>query len=421
MLYFMHRDLYLPESGGHKIDSWYSERVCPPCFDELTAWASYSKRLAWAIRFFKLAQRVVASTKEIENGRPLRPGRVFTSADLLRECVSKIIKPNTLATLRRIDHKAATKYLIDVAKTVAVDLYRINERENRYLLTQSPKGEIAEIDFDDSSRNRMPWSRSGNAWGFELELLTEHLPKLKCLTLAERSIWEQVHFDDKRFNSQHAELNVKAFYPDGKQICKTTAHTMFKRADAVIQTHLKIWHSNWDSITSHYVCGQTGTRPKNGLLGGLVDANGGKRTVRFGKFGILNRPAWADRIVPQGTCPAEYRPTVKPTERVRSKNECVNPNCRHGLAVGKDNFVLPAHRKNEAVRFLPATTSKNNTFCAGCEAITSAKPARVIEIPIATTLVTITPEPLDAMLASSFYLGENGLKNCNNNMEIAYA
>lgn len=122
------------KSGGHKIDSWYSERVCPTCFDELTAWASYSKRLAWAIRFFRLAERVVISKEQSGWRREHRPGRVFSKTDLLRECISKIIKPNTLATLRRIDHKPATKYLIDVAKTVAVDLYEINERENRYLL-----------------------------------------------------------------------------------------------------------------------------------------------------------------------------------------------------------------------------------------------------------------------------------------------
>jgi len=411
MLYFMHRDLYLPESGGHKIDSWYSARVCPPCFDELTAWASYSKRLAWAIRFFRLAERVVISKEQSEWRMKHRPGRVYSKTDLLRECVSKIIKPNTLAKLRTMDHKAATRYLILTAKTVAVDLYDINERENRYLLMHGKNDTVAEIDFDDSARNKMPWSRSGNSWGFELELLTERLPKLKCLTLAERSIWEQVQFDDRKFNSQYPELNVKAFYPDGKQICKTTAHTMFKRADAIIQPSLKIWHSNWDSVMSHYVCGQTGFRPKHGLLAGLVDANGGKRTVRFGKFGILNRPAWADRVVPQGTWPIENRPTVKrASERVRGKNECINPDCQNGFAVGEDNMILPSNHRGKVKKFFPARTKTNNTLCTGCEVITSTKPARVIEMPVAATLVTITREPLDAMLASSFF----GAEPCGN-------
>jgi hypothetical protein len=94
---------------------------------------------------------------------------------------------------------------------------------------------------------------------------------------------------------------------------------------------------------------------------------------------------------------------------VRAKKECRNPDCRNGIRVDRNtNLAVPTNSESKNVRFLPATTTKNNTLCAGCEAITSTKPARVIEIPIATTVVTITPEPIDALLASIFLWAKTG-------------
>jgi DNA-binding Xre family transcriptional regulator len=147
-----------------------------------------------------------------------------------------------------------------------------------------------------------------------------------------------------------------------------------------------------------------------------------RASLRPNRISKENVQCWNDalQIVAFHDPASEYQAPVKPTVRVRAKKECRNPDCRNGIAVDKNNLALPANSVSKAVRFLPATTTKNNTLCAGCKAITLATPAKVIEIPVATTLVTITPEPIDAMLASAFYLGENGLQNCNN-MEIAYA
>jgi len=143
-----------------------------------------------------------------------------------------------------------------------------------------------------------------------------------------------------------------------------------------------------------------------------------RASLRPNRISKENVQCWNDslQIVAFHDPEAEYQPAkIEPSQRVRAKKECRNPDCRNGAAVDINNLALPANSISKAVRFLPATTTKNNTLCAGCEAITSTKPAQVIEIP-----VTITRDSLDAMLASSFLLGKNGLQNCNN-MEIANA
>ncbi len=64
----------------------------------------------------------------------------------------------------------------------------------------------------------------------------------------------------------------------------------------------------------------------------------------------------------------EWRPRITKQGHVRARRECWNAACQNGLAIGADNLVLPAARRNEAVRFLPACTGQDNRLCAGCEA-----------------------------------------------------
>ena len=65
----------------------------------------------------------------------------------------------------------------------------------------------------------------------------------------------------------------------------------------------------------------------------------------------------------------EWRPRISNQPRIRAKRECYNAACQNGLAIGPDNLVLPAARRHEAVRFLPAYTGKDNRLCAGCKAL----------------------------------------------------
>ena len=72
-------------------------------------------------------------------------------------------------------------------------------------------------------------------------------------------------------------------------------------------------------------------------------------------------------IVPFHDPASEWRPPITKALRVRAKRECWNTACQNGLAIGPDNLVLPAARRHEAVRFLPAFTGQDNRKCAGCE------------------------------------------------------
>ena len=62
-----------------------------------------------------------------------------------------------------------------------------------------------------------------------------------------------------------------------------------------------------------------------------------------------------------------WHPPITKQPRVRAKRECWNAACQNGLAIGPDNLVLPAARRDEAVRFLPAFTGRDDRKCAGCE------------------------------------------------------
>jgi len=64
---------------------------------------------------------------------------------------------------------------------------------------------------------------------------------------------------------------------------------------------------------------------------------------------------------------AAWHPRITKQPRVRAKRECWNAACQSGAAIGADNLVLPAARRIEAVRFLPAYTGQDNRVCAGCQ------------------------------------------------------
>ena len=69
---------------------------------------------------------------------------------------------------------------------------------------------------------------------------------------------------------------------------------------------------------------------------------------------------------------SEWCPPVRKSQHVRANRECINPACTNGLAIGPNNFTLPAFRKDEAVRFLPAITEHKNAMCEGCKKAISA-------------------------------------------------
>ncbi len=86
---------------------------------------------------------------------------------------------------------------------------------------------------------------------------------------------------------------------------------------------------------------------------------------------------WHDgiQVVPFHDESGEWRPPITKQPRARAKRECWNAACQNGFAIGPDNLVLSAARRNEAVRFLPAYTGRNNQKCAGCEQ--AARPDKI--------------------------------------------
>jgi DNA-directed RNA polymerase specialized sigma24 family protein len=68
---------------------------------------------------------------------------------------------------------------------------------------------------------------------------------------------------------------------------------------------------------------------------------------------------------------SNWHPAVKSSQHIPANRECINLACTNGLAVGHNNLVLPASRKSEAVRFLPALTAEKNTMCEGCKKVIS--------------------------------------------------
>jgi len=74
---------------------------------------------------------------------------------------------------------------------------------------------------------------------------------------------------------------------------------------------------------------------------------------------------------------SEWRPPITKQPRKRATRECWNGACTNGPAIGRDNLVLPAAPRDEAVRFLPAYTGRDNRLCAGCEQ--AAKQAKVLQ------------------------------------------
>src|SRR5437773_1372993 len=90
-----------------------------------------------------------------------------------------------------------------------------------------------------------------------------------------------------------------------------------------------------------------------------------------------NAPDRSMRMVQFHDEASEWHPPITKQPRVRAKRECWNGACTNGLAIGPDNLVLPFARRDEAVRYLPEKTGKENRLCAGCEQ--AAKQAKVLQ------------------------------------------
>jgi DNA-directed RNA polymerase specialized sigma24 family protein len=104
-----------------------------------------------------------------------------------------------------------------------------------------------------------------------------------------------------------------------------------------------------------------------------------KACLRPDRIAKHNVEGWNDSlIVPFHDPASEWHPRITKQPYVRTKIDCYNAACKHGLAIGADNLALPAARRHEAVRFLPARTTRANTLCAGCAKanvlVFSAKP-----------------------------------------------
>lgn len=102
-----------------------------------------------------------------------------------------------------------------------------------------------------------------------------------------------------------------------------------------------------------------------------------KPCLRPDRIAAENVQGWnALRVVPFRDPACQWRPAITNQPRVTAKRECINSACHNGLAIGADNLVLPASRRHEAVRFLPARTEKAGMKCAGCKALEQAAQMR---------------------------------------------
>jgi len=71
-----------------------------------------------------------------------------------------------------------------------------------------------------------------------------------------------------------------------------------------------------------------------------------------------------------------WRPRITKKPRVRAKRHCWNAACQ-GIPVGLDNLISPEARRDEAVRYLPTVTGRDNDFCESCK--TAAKRAEDLQ------------------------------------------
>ena len=101
-----------------------------------------------------------------------------------------------------------------------------------------------------------------------------------------------------------------------------------------------------------------------------------RRPDRISKSALEN---WHDgiQVVQFHDESSEWRPAITKQPRERATRECWNGACTSGPAIGRDNLVLPFARRDEAIRFLPAYTGRDNRLCAGCEQ--AAKRVKVLQ------------------------------------------
>jgi hypothetical protein len=202
LMKFKDKDLFLSsdQARKRKINIEIELSVCLECHTHLSQIQEYVKRIHSIIGKLDL-RRVNKSDDSLLGYTEF--GRMYTAADVARECIAKMLTSEYLGKLKLENPGGIHNYLRRLCETTALDMSKredSNHRELRHYILNDDAGnpvtsEILAVDNGEQiTYARSPMVRSRKDGTLEIAVLRACLDLRRVFTIQERSIFQRIFF-----------------------------------------------------------------------------------------------------------------------------------------------------------------------------------------------------------------------------------